>query len=294
MRPGTRIRDPETEGRSLIALIILIVIGYLAGGYVLTQAFLRPSRPPKGMQSPEEFGLSYETWTVAGSRVPAWHFPCPDASFTLILVPALGGTVFTLQTESLGEFVRELHAAGMEVVSAPGFQPRHILSVLRTVQEHGLPRPVLMGFSIGGSTALHVAITEPVAALVLDGVVDNLGRVLWKDLTRQGPLVRLLLPALRLFLSLYRSINGALHAAVSLSQVREPVLLVYGEREYLVEEHMNRELMAAVQDRPQSGVFMVPDTGHCYGPTDHPALYAERVVRFLDGVKASELQGGQG
>lgn len=218
---------------------------------------------------------------MAGSRVPAWYFPKRDADYTIILVPALGGTVFTLQAEPLGPFIQALHDAGMAVVSVPGFQPRHIRAVLGKVRDQGLPHPVLMGFSIGGSAALRVAASHPVAALVLDGVVDDLGRVLWKDLTRQGPMVRVLLPALRLFVSFHRSVGEALHAASSLRSVSEPVLLVYGEREHLVEAGMNRALLTALDTRPKSELFMVPDTGHCYGPTDHPALYAGRVAQFL-------------
>ncbi len=275
----------ETGERPLIAVIILLVVGYLAGAYILTQAFLRPGRPPKSMEGPLQFGLTHETWTVPGSRVPAWYFPAdPDkeaAPYTVVLVPAIGGTVFTLQTESLGPFIRRLHDQGMAVVSVPGFQPRHIIAVLEAVRDRGLPGPVLMGFSIGGSTALFVARTTPVAALVLDGVVDDLGRVLWKDLRRQGPVVRILLPGMRLFAALHRTVSAALHAADSLPAVSAPVLLVYGEREYLLQEGMNRRLSAAVTSRPDGDVFIVPDTGHCYGPTDHPDLYAGRVLAFL-------------
>jgi pimeloyl-ACP methyl ester carboxylesterase len=261
-----------------------LVVLYLGAGYVLTQAFLRPGRVPKGLSGPETYGLERVTWPVVGSRVPAWYFPRPDPHGTIILVPALGGTVFTLQAEPLGPFIQALHDAGMAVVSVPGFQPRHIRGVLEKVRREGLPHPVLMGFSIGGSAALRVAASHPVAALVLDGVVDDLGRVLWKDLTRQGAMVRVLLPALRLFVSLHRSVGEALHAAASLQDVSEPVLLVYGEREYLVEAGMNRELVAALDTRPHSELFIVPDTGHCYGPTEHPALYARRVTQFLSEV----------
>ncbi len=263
----------------------MLVVGYLAGAYILTQAFLRPGRPPKGMETPHAFGLAYETWPVPGSRVPAWYFPGGQdgnaAPFTVVLVPAIGGTVFTLQTESLGPFIRRLHDDGLAVVSVPGFQPRHVSAVLDAVRDRGLRRPVLLGFSIGGSTALFVARTVSVAALVLDGVVDDLGRVLWRDLRRQGPIVRLLLPGMRLFATLHRGVSQALHAADSLPAVSAPVLLVYGEREYLVEAGMNRRLLAQVAQRPDADVFTVPETGHCYGPSDHPDLYARRVLAFL-------------
>jgi fermentation-respiration switch protein FrsA (DUF1100 family) len=162
------------------AVYALLVIG--AHFYSLRAIFLRP--PVKYSMTPEYVQLT----TPDGVKLAARHWPNPAAKFTLLY---LHGNYQELG--SIGEYMPDFVRAGYAVFAFDYRRYGHsggvpdesntyadtLLAYEYMRHQLGVPaeRIVIFGYSLGGGPGVELALHQPAAGLVLQGVFTSAYRV---------------------------------------------------------------------------------------------------------------------
>lgn len=184
------------------------------------------------------------------------------------------------------------HGRSPDVSGALGVV-RFGLDTLHVLRALGIPRALLVGFSVGGNTLLTLLARDSRPAL---GLV-TVGASARGDATRVGEIMAGPWPDYLIELEhavgsgpdYWRELRGllahdwALNVSLSDADVRRitcPTLVCHGDRDRIQPLDYARHL---VETLPDAELFVVPGSGHAV-QLDQPELFVEALERFLERV----------
>lgn len=213
--------------------------------------------------------------TADGIRLGAWYFPAASSSSAVLVCNGNGGDRFgraplALALNRLGHSVLLFDYRGYG--GNPGSPSENGLTAdARAAQnwlsaQPGVESIAYFGESLGGAVAIRLAAERRPAALVLRSPFTSLPDV--------AAVHYPFLPARRLLLDRYPSIDR-------IASVRAPVLVIAGDRDDVVPEHLSRRLFDAAPE-PKRYV-LIPNAGH----NDAQFLDGDRMLAEIDGFLSS-------
>ncbi|HTP49717.1 MAG TPA: alpha/beta hydrolase [Anaeromyxobacteraceae bacterium] len=142
-----------------------------------------------------------------------------------------------------------------------------------------------VGFSLGGAAVgLAAAADRRLRAIAVEGATPSLDDELEVEYRAGGPaMVRSVRAVMRLF-GVYPRRVRLIDRIGSLAP--RPVLLVYGERDWLTEPEEAERIRAAAG--PSATLWAVPGAGHGDFETVVPGELARRLVSFFEAARASD------
>ncbi len=270
----------------------------------------------RGMnRGPQDFGLKGEVVSFRsqdGISLKAWWLPAqgtPQGNIIIahgidhtrqVMLPRAsflvrgGYNVLAVDLRGHGESVAQY--------ASPGYlEARDILGAVQYIRARGEHEPLgVLGVSYGAVAALLAAAqSREISAVIADGafptgkdVFDNINRYFVHD---RGS--KLWLRALFLIAScpgVPRAVTLVYYARTgiylgpelvsvlpSASQIRIPVLMISGERDWIVPTEQVRRILAALPTERKS-LVVIPNAVHDTTYSAAPTLYKNTVLTFLD------------
>jgi pimeloyl-ACP methyl ester carboxylesterase len=302
-------------GRGLAATAAVVVLFYAVAGYLGSADMFGDYPRWRGMnRGPADFGLRSETVSFNskdGIPLKGWWLPASgtprgavivahgiDHTRQVMLPRALflvrgGCDVLLVDLRGHGE-------SGRTIVSPGLLEARDILGALRYIRSRGDHEPVVvMGISYGAVASLIAAAESPeIAAVISDGAFPT-GKDVSEDISRHylhdsrtNIWVRALFlvscfPGVARATSLTYYLRTEIYLGAELlsvipsaSRIRVPVLLISGERDWIVPTDRARQILLAIPDKRKE-LLVIPKAAHDTTYSAAPALYASTALSFL-------------
>jgi uncharacterized protein len=229
----------------------LVLIGYLAGLAVLffmQRSFLFPI-PQKTRTSPETVGFpeaeEHFLTTADGEKIIVWHVPAKPGHAVVIYFPGngdfLAGSVSRFQSMTSD-------GTGLVAVSYRGYagssgrpSERGLLqdaaaAYAFTSARYRANRIVVWGFSLGSGVAVALAAEQPVGKLILEAPYTSIADVA----AAKFPIV----PVRWL-------LRDQFHSDRRIARVTAPLLIMHGERDSTIPNHLGERLFALARQPKQ-------------------------------------------
>ncbi len=280
----------------LIPLLLMLLVIALGEGisYRMTSR-----RAPNERRSPAEYGLEFEEVRFPsrdGLILGGWWIPAKDSMRTVIFLHGHGGSM-----DPDVQYTPAMHAAGFNVlmfdfrahgrsqgdfVSLGYLERQDVLGALDWLAARGLTRVGLLGFSMGGATAMLTAPIAPqVRAIVSDGGIARMTSALVGGLVeshaprwaaRPVAWLAVLFTSWRLGVSLfaYESIRWVGKVAP------RPVFFIHGGRDPYLAPGEFEALVAAAGDPKE--VWREENAWHRQVDLTAPDEYRRRLVAYFD------------
>jgi pimeloyl-ACP methyl ester carboxylesterase len=310
-----RLNRRTRLGRVVAAIAAVVVLFYAAAGYLGSTDMFGNHPRWRGMnRGPADFGLHSETVSfdsIDGIPLKGWWLPASSTPRAAVIVAhgidhtrqvmlpraaflVRGGyDVLLIDLRGHGE-------SGGTLVSPGLLETRDILGALRYIRSRGDKEPVVvLGVSYGAVASLIAAAeSHEIAAVVSDGafptgkgVSDDISRHYLND-SRTNFWVRALFlvssfpgvaraTALIYYFRTRTYLGPELLSVIpSASHIRVPVLLISGERDWIVPTDKARQILSAIPDNRKE-LVVIPNAVHDTTYSAAPMLYASTVLSFL-------------
>lgn len=225
-----------------------------------------------------------------------WFMPADDAKGTLILCPGHTGS---MHSDLI--YAPWLHAAGYNllmfdwrgrgrsdsgVVSFGILERRDLLGAIDFLEERGIDKVGLLGFSMGGAVAMTTSpLSEAVAAVVSDGAFGRVTDAVANGMVQQrgvpATIANVLSHPVVWAASLQLGVDLTLIDPIRWTEFfRAPLLMIHGQRDPYVPPHAAYQLYHKAREPKE--LWMVPEAGHREIYRLREEEYTERVVGFFD------------
>ncbi|MEA3189622.1 MAG: uncharacterized protein QOD77_204 [Thermoplasmata archaeon] len=284
----------------LLAAVALLLAAVLAVSWKAGQDLLHPARDT-GAGTPTDMGLAW-TWAnfTARDGVPlvGWWMPAnATTDQTVLFLHGYGDAKDqglplypSLHNHSVNVLAFDFRAHGQsggdhttvgldEVADVQG-----ALDWLENKTGHADPAVVLLGWSMGGATAIHVAALDPrIDGIVTDGAFSRLQRIVETSISEFTGLPKWPFGPLAVqFAGMSIGVDLGNHAPVEwLVDYHGPILLVQGAADTAVTPDQVDELHRSAE---RADVWKVEGAGHVEAHEHAQAEYEARVAAFLDRV----------
>ena len=316
--PLRSVRRPRTMRlwRWLAVPIVYLFLFYAAVGYLVSSFMIGENPRWRGMnRGPQDFGLKGETVSFSsqdGIALKAWWLPAegnPRATVIIahgidhtrqVMLPRAsflvrgGYNVLALDLRGHGE-------STAQYVSPGYLEARDILGAVQYIRGRGDHAPIaLLGVSLGAAASMiAVADSREISAVIADGVYpsgkdvfDNICSYYMHDshskLWLRGVFLVARSPGLvRAIVLVYYARTGIYLGSDFVSvlpyaaRIRIPVMLISGDRDWIVPTAQTRRVLAALPTERKSFV-VIPNAAHDTTYSAAPALYQSAVLGFLD------------
>jgi len=276
-------------GTLLVYLGIILAVAYV--GFGLALLFMQPRllyRPLRDVSStPADLDLDFDEVAFAstdGVALHGWFVPAQKAAFTVLFCHGNGGNI-THRSDS----INLLHSLGLScfIFDYRGYgasqgkptelgtyrDARAAYDWLTLTKRVPPEQVIILGRSLGGSVAAHLAGKVEARGLVIEGAFTS-----YPDLgARFYPYMPVRL------LARYKYDTRAY-----LANVRCPVLLMHSQDDELVPFEFGEQLFQAANEPKQ---FVKLTGGHCDGFLVSGDLYKDAWLRWLDFVADYQLEG---
>ncbi|NJL92598.1 MAG: alpha/beta hydrolase [Anaerolineae bacterium] len=283
-----------------VVILIFITTFTLVLGRLLTRRL-----PPDPADTPQNHGLPGEPVRFPSRykvQLQGWWVPAPQARGTVIFCHGRWGSLegdlplaVPLHRAGYNVLLFNLRAHGNsegDTVTFGVFEKEDLLGAVDfLVQEKGVQQVSLLGLSMGAGVALiTAALTDKVNALVLDGVylrfVDTIEAWL-----RQ----RWVPPILSDWLAVLIILGASVRTNTRMYQVSPrlwakhlsaevPVLFIHAEKDEFV--RLNDVRLLASDLKGPHEIWVAPGSAHRRAFADHPQLYMEKVIGWLERQQA--------
>jgi dipeptidyl aminopeptidase/acylaminoacyl peptidase len=278
--------------RLLIALIGTWIILFISLSLVYVARLLHPSCAP----SPEEL-YGFESITVQTRdklNLNGWWLP-PKNGKVILLLGGLGSNRDTMLPDA-GLLMRHgygvitldyRHCAGR--ITTLGYREIYELEAMINFSktQPGVKRIGVLGFSVGGATALRGAARFPeIEAVIAEGNYANLYDEITATPTTIFSVEWQLQQLVIIGYWLRTGINPVRVSPISdVPRISpRPILFIHGENE--INRSRGHDQYTAAGENSQ--LWVVPDTGHGGYLQTHPILYEATIIDFLDGSFADD------
>jgi len=296
--------------------IVFLALFYAVVGYFGSGLMIGYNPRWHGMnKGPLDFGLQSEVVSFQatdGVPLKAWWLPAERTPRATVIIAhgidhtrqvMLGRAAFLVQAgyNALALDLRCHGESGGGFVSPGLVETRDLLGAIQYVRSRGEHGPiVLLGVSLGAEASLFTAARSgDVTAVVSDGaftsgvdVLRNVKEYYARDPSR-GFLERRFF-SIASFPGLVRSIVLAYYLRTGVylgsdfvsvlpvaSRITCPVLLISGERDWIVPTENARKILATLPG-VRNRLVTIPNAGHDTTFSKAPALYRDAVLSFLD------------
>lgn len=300
----------------LVVLAVGVFLFYAAVGYLVSSFMIGENPRWRGMnRGPQDFGLKGETVSFSsqdGIALKAWWLPADGAPrATVIIAHGVDHTrqVMLPRASFLvhgGYNVLALdlrgHGESEAQYVSPGYlEARDILGAVKYIRERGDHAPIaLLGVSLGAAASmLAAADSREISAVIADGVFPN-GREVFDNiclhyvhdshtkLWLRGISLAALSPGLvRAIVLVYYARTGVYLGSdfgsvlPYAARIQVPVLLLSGNRDWIVPTAQTRRVLTALPTERKS-LVVIPNADHDTTYSTAPALYESAVLTFLD------------
>jgi pimeloyl-ACP methyl ester carboxylesterase len=314
-RFGRRIRSARPL-LGLVAIATVIVLFYGVAGYLGSADMFGDHPRWRGMnRGPADFGLRSETVSFDakdGIPLQAWWLPASGVPRGAVIIAhgidhtrqvMLPRAAFLVRGgyDVLAMDLRGHGESGGSIVSPGLLEARDILGGLRYIRSRGDNEPVaVLALSYGAVASLIAAAESPeIVAVVADGAYVT-GKDVSEDISRHyfhDPGTNFWLRALfaastfpgvaRATALEYYFRSGIylgpelLSVIPSASRLNVPVLLISGERDWIVPTDKARQIFSVIPGKRKE-LVVIPNAVHDTTYSAAPTLYARSVLSFLD------------
>ena len=260
--------------------------------------------PRATTENPDDSALNLYGWWIPAEAAQTADGETPDAS-ALIVVHGVDSSrvrepetymplIKSLRDAGFSLLLFDLRAHGKsdgEIMSAGYFERFDVLGAFDLAQEQYGVEPSrigVLGFSMGGVTALMAAADEPqLQALVIDSAFANINDLFAAEIANRTPLpewsVNLLQPAMEISARLRYGIKlSSIKAEETIKAVDFPVLLIHSEDDSRIGVG-HSERIAAGATHSDTTLRRFPTGGHSRAFEEHPEEYLEAVTTYLAG-----------
>jgi pimeloyl-ACP methyl ester carboxylesterase len=313
---GFRRRFLARFGYGLAALSVAALLLYAVVGYLGSADMFGDHPRWRGMnRGPADFGLLSETVSfdsTDGVPLRAWWLPAsgtPRAAVIIahgidhtrqVMLPRAAFLVhggYDVLTPDL-----RCHGESGGTVASPGLlEARDILGAIRYIRSRGNSEPIaVLGLSYGAVASLIAAAESPdIVAVISDGAFPT-GRQLSQDISRhylddprtpflvRVPLLLSSVPGSARATGLVYYLRSRIYLGPDLlsvipwaSQIKVPVLLISGEKDWIVPTDRARQILSVIPDS-RKDLVVIPNAVHDTTYSAAPTVYANAVLSFLE------------
>jgi uncharacterized protein len=311
-------------GRGLVAIVTVVVLFYAVVGYLGSADMFGDHPRWHGVnRGPADFGLRSETVSFDskdGIPLKAWWLPASGTPRGAVIVAhgidhtrqvMLPRAAFLVRGgyDVLAVDLRGHGESGGSIVSPGLLEARDILGALRYIRSRGDNDPVaVLGVSYGAVASLIAATESPeIAAVISDGAFPT-GKGVSEDISRHylhdseaNVWVRALFlassfPGVARATTLTYYLRSGIYLGPELlsvipsaSRIRVPVLMISGERDWIVPTDKARQILSVIPDNRKE-LVVIPKAVHDTTYSAAPTLYARTVLSFLErSIKSNKL-----
>lgn len=268
----------------------VFVAGLLAVSLWSAWLVTHPARIESGL-APKNFNLTFEEVTLEtkdGVPIDGWFIPSavPQKPALAILhgYPAEKGDMLFIANALHPNFniilidFRYFGKSGGDYTTFGTKERLDLGSALDFLESRGFKKTGVLGFSLGGATAIMQAIRDPrIAAIVSYASFADL-TVLGKETYRGLPIIReILVPLMKFWAKIFWGLDPNISPMTSAEKLSIPILLVHTKHDEQI-SFRHAELLKDALKENRRAEFYFPDKG-LHG--ELPADFEERVEQFF-------------
>lgn len=285
--------------RKIILYVIIFVLGFFGVGLWSAWLITHPSRIESGL-TPKNFNLPFEEvmlTTRDGLSIAGWFIPAPPLAGrdspssagqpALIILhgyPAEKGDMLFIANALHGEFnillidFRYFGKSSGKFTALGNKEQLDLESAVDFIEQKGWAKVGVLGFSLGGGTALMQAEKDKrVAAVVSYASFADL-TILGKEIYYRLPLIReALIPVMKFWSKTLWDIDTSISPERSARNLTIPALIVHTKPDEQIPFRHAELLQEALKNNPRAE-FYFPENGR-HG--ELPADFEERVKNFF-------------
>ncbi|MBN1177078.1 MAG: alpha/beta hydrolase [Dehalococcoidales bacterium] len=286
----------------------IVVVFVLAGAYVglsihLGNIATRVERVPVE-ESPGDLGLDYEdvefTSYDNALTLRGWYLPAKDSDGIIIMVqggeshradPSIGmlDIAAALVEHDYHVLMFDLRGHGEsdgKRMSAGYFEKNDLLGAIEYSKDRGFERIGVLGFSMGGATALMTgAESSDIDCIVSDSAYTDLADIMGREFkARSGFPEFFLSPVLTMVNLIYDVDFRDIKPVEAVPQISpRPIFFIHGaEDTFVPTEHVHRLAEASANSRNE--LWIAPGAEHVRSYMTNPDEYISKITGFFNAV----------
>ncbi len=288
---------------STIVVVFVLVSAYVGLSIYLGNSTTRVERVPVD-ESPADLGLDYEDVEFASHddalTLRGWYLPVKDSDGIIITVhggeshradPSIGmlDIAAALVEHNYNVLMFDLRGHGESDgnrMSAGYYEKNDLLGAVEFSKDRGFERIGVLGFSMGGATALMTAAeSSDIDCVVSDSAYADLADIMGREFkARSGFPEFFLSPVLAMVKLIYDVDFRVIKPVEAVPQISpRPVFFIHGADDTFVPtEHVHR--LAEASDNPRNELWIAPGAEHVRSYLTNPDDYISKITGFFDAV----------